>query len=80
MTWFGIWYRNNDIINEPDGENAIIDGRAIYCPICKQQMRMWIEGCSLLHIICKNCKLKLIMVLKNKEIYKNLEKLVYDAL
>mgnify|MGYP007084778467 CR=1 FL=1 len=55
---FGLWTlgekvepANKEIIMV--GKLAKIDGKAVYCPICKRRLRMWIEGCSLWHIYCK---------------------------
>jgi len=78
--WFGIWNKGGELDNEPEGEDAIIEGINIYCPICRKQMKMWIEGCCLLHITCKGCKFKFTVILKNEEMYKKLEDLIYKVI
>ena len=45
-----------------DGLEAEIEGKPLYCPLCRAKMKMWLEGCSLWHYICKRCNFRLIRV------------------
>ena len=76
---FGVWNKGNELDDEPDGKDAK-NKWSEYCPICRDQMKMWSEGCCLLYIICKKCRLKFTLILENKEMYKKLEDLVYEAI
>jgi len=33
--------------------------REIYCPLCNNSMSGWIEGCTLIHLICRNCEVRM---------------------
>jgi hypothetical protein len=78
---FGIWMLEEQKLNTEEAleeEPAEIDNKPVYCPICKKRMKMWMEGCTLLHIICENCNLCLTMKTENGEIFEKLVGIIYE--
>jgi len=62
IQFFGVWSIGDVKEDEPEDLSAEINGKPIYCPICRERMKMWIEGCGLLHFICKKCNFRFTQV------------------
>ncbi len=30
-------------------------GQAIYCPLCRKELKGWSEGCTVFHLYCDHC-------------------------
>jgi len=59
---FGIWSIGDVEEDEPEEMRAEINGTPLYCPICKRELKMWVEGCSLVHFVCKKCRFRMTRV------------------
>ncbi|RLE78477.1 MAG: hypothetical protein DRJ52_10370 [Thermoprotei archaeon] len=61
MKIVGIIYGNN-VHNKPVKKtvpaNCLL-GQALYCPICREEMIGWGEGCSVIYLYCKKCNIAL---------------------
>lgn len=76
---FGIWaLGDHNLISFIEEEPAEIIGKSVYCPFCKRRMKMWMEGCTLLHIECKGCNFCLTMKTENRDIYEKLLRVIYE--
>jgi len=78
---FGIWTleeSNSDIETIPEEQPSEINGKAAYCPFCKKQMKMWLEGCTLWHIYCKDCDFCLDVTTENEEIFEKLVAIIHE--
>jgi len=51
-------------------------GKAIYCPLCRKELKGWGEGCTVLHLYCDRCDIAITLananILKDKDL-NNLE-------
>ena len=75
----GIWIFGEEIgKDEPEEETAIINGKTVHCPICREPLKAWVEGCSLLHFICKNCNFRFIVNSSEDKLHRELE-IVYEG-
>lgn len=74
---YGVW-TVEEIKDMPDGVPAQIDGRDVFCPFCKAHMKMWLEGCTLGHIFCRDCGFCLTRVIENDELFKKLIDLIHE--
>lgn len=36
-------------------ESRELFGRAVYCPLCRRELKGWGEGCTVLHLYCDHC-------------------------
>ncbi|MCS7365742.1 MAG: hypothetical protein NDF54_09930 [archaeon GB-1867-035] len=34
----------------------------MFCPICKESLKGWLEGCTLIHLICKKCGVHILLI------------------
>lgn len=78
---FGVWTLEEQEFNRvmAVGEKpAEINGKPVYCPLCKKPMKMWLEGCTLWHINCKECRLCLTMKTENGEVFEKLVGVIYE--
>ncbi|MHA1578552.1 MAG: hypothetical protein ACTSUQ_02850 [Candidatus Freyarchaeota archaeon] len=77
---FGIWTFEEkiNVASVSKEEPAEINHKAVYCPFCKERMKMWLEGCTLWHIECKTCDFCFVMKTEDGEIFKKLVGVIYE--
>jgi len=75
---FGVWtLRDPNVEEYEDEEEAKINGKIVHCPFCERPLRMWVEGCSLYHMVCKACDFCLTQITKDEGTYKELMERIY---
>jgi hypothetical protein len=75
---FGIWTLKDPNVGEnEESEEAQIDGKTVHCPLCRRPLKVWVEGCSLYHMVCQACELCLTQVASNGEVYSDLMKSIH---
>lgn len=59
----GVLVRKTVNVSEVDrlASSSELLGRALYCPLCRGELRGWGEGCTLVHLYCTECGLELII-------------------
>ena len=78
---FGIWTleeRESNNAMTAREEPAKINGKPVYCPLCKKRMKMWMEGCTLWHINCKACRLCLTVKTEDGKVFEKLLRAIYE--
>jgi len=60
-------------------------GRKINCPICNNELWAWNEGCTIIHLVCLKCKLRITILNTEmfsleeiKRIRRKIEKTFYE--
>ena len=53
-------------------ESSKLLGRSVYCPLCRNELKGWGEGCTVLHLFCEDCGIELTLantsVLNDKDV------------
>lgn len=77
---FGLWTvkERENTAAIPEEEPARIDGKPVYCPFCKEPMKMWLEGCTLWHVECRQCDFCLTLKVGDGEIFEKLVTTIYE--